>query len=399
MHIVLLNDDRVPDARGGSALVAQWEREELSAAGHKVTLITTHQKGEEEIDLSDALGRIISIRIAYPLQQRHRKCLKIPAVSEKLDALLSKLKPDVVHAHTIHTYLTYDALRIARKHTQQIFMTAHDTFLVSFGRVRNNNPGRMYFWNHLSAVGRCYWPLRNRAIKKAIKDSGTTIISISNTLDSFLQKNGIAPSVVIPNGIPLTQPPPSKAISNFRIKHKLTGPTILYGGRINEDKGIGVLLCAMEQVLLQIPNAELLIVGEYKRLLPHLSSASESVKRSVKATDWLPQSQMHLAYGATDVVVTPSIYFDAFNLMNIEAMNAYKPVIGTCFGGTIEIVEDGVTGYIRNPLDTDVFATALIELLTKKDLAKNMGVAGRKRVEEIYSLENHINSLLQIFTK
>ena len=138
MHIVLLNDDALPEAKGGAAVIVDHLRRGYTEAGHKVTLITTHQdqSHEREERRKDSYGDIISIQVFYPLQRRHRLCLQNPNVTPLLEKLFDELKPDVVHVHNVHTYLTYESLRIARKHTEKVFLTAHDTFLVSFDRIR-----------------------------------------------------------------------------------------------------------------------------------------------------------------------------------------------------------------------------------------------------------------------
>jgi glycosyltransferase involved in cell wall biosynthesis len=398
MHIVQLNDDRVPTAKGGSALVAEWERQELVRRGQKVTLVTTHQDGKEMQKWNDETGDIISIPVNYPLQQRHRKCVRMKAVSKVLDEILTELQPDIVHAHTIHMYLTYDALRIAAKHTSRVFMTAHDTHAVAFGRVNSERyrndalaqrTHRLQVCDHLHAVGRRYWPLRNGTIRRAIRESETQIIAISEDLRKFLEGNGIPCAAVVYNGIPLQ--------NTDKVPNEKSRPTILYGGRINADKGIGVLLKAMEQVCAEIPDVQLLVVGEEERLQPHLVQAPKVVRNAVHCTGWVPYEEMFALYATADVVTTPSIYLDAFNLMNIEAMQAGKPVVGTCFGGTPEIVVNGITGIVCNPSDTKEYATALLTVLQDSALAQKMGTAGRCKVEETFSMREHGNALVSLF--
>jgi glycosyltransferase involved in cell wall biosynthesis len=112
----------------------------------------------------------------------------------------------------------------------------------------------------------------------------------------------------------------------------------------------------------------------------------------------LPQDQLSAAYGACDVVVTPSVYLDPFILVNIEAMANAKPVIGTCFGGTPEIVQDEKTGFIRNPLKIQKFADSIVRLLENKDLAIEMGKEGKKIVEQKFTTEIMTSEYLKIYS-
>ena len=404
MHIVLLNDDALPDARGGSAVVAELQRIAYVQQGHTVTLITTHQDvlKEKEVRWSDEGGDVISLYVDYPLSERHRNCIKMAAVSEKIALLLQELQPDLVHAHVIHTYLTYDCLRIARHFTDKVFMTAHDTYLVSFDRIKGrryyqsvleNKPFKMHWWEHLLSVGRKYSPSRNRKIREILKETDTKIIAVSHAIKKILTENGISNVITIHNAAKEITQPSAEEITSYRSSLGLIGPTVLYGGRINEDKGIKVLLQAMELVQEKIPDAQLLVVGEKERLAPHAGD-----QKGVVCTGWIDQSQMPLAYSAADVVTTPSIYLDAFNLMNIEAMMMERPVVGTCFGGTAEIIEDEKTGFIRNPLDIKRFAEAIIHLLEQKEIAQTMGQEGKRRAQEKFSLEGHIRKHLELYS-
>lgn len=391
MHIVLLNDDALPTAHGGAAVVVDRLRRAYARAGHNVTLITAHQEHERWKEESDGMGRIIRLPIHTSLTDRHRLCTGNPAAALHVKHALREFRPDAVHAHNLHAYLTYESLLLAREHTHRIILTAHDTFLVSFGRVRENR--RLTILDHLAA-GRNYSPFRNRRIRATLQKSGTGVVAISNALASFLQKNGIAVHAVIYNGTEISPKPELAAIDRFRKTHGLQGPTILFGGRISADKGTEVLRKAFIIVRSEIPSVQLAIAGDRER-----------IENSVKGTQGivllghLQQAEMPLAYAAASLVTTPSIYLDPFNLMNIEAMAAGKAVVGTTFGGTPEIVVDGETGFLVDPHNIEHFARMLLALLRDPQRAHHMGEQGKKRVSEYFSLEKQAKAYLSLLDK
>jgi len=369
--------------------------------GHEVTLITTHQ--DKEKDVVEKTENKISIYSNYPLKKRHKHCLGDPKMSEVLSEIFEELKPDAVHAHNIHTHLTYDALRVARKFTDKIILTAHDTFLVSFARVNskryqrlasNKKAMKMRPWEHLFAVGRKYYPARNRTIRKILKESGTRVIAISNAVAKFLEANGVEAAKTIPNGIESWNAPSEAEIEAFKNKNAVTGPSVLFTGRVRKDKGIDAFLNAAELVMKDVPTARFVINGEQENVEPHLSKISPDLKQAVISTGWLDRDQARLSYFASDVVTVPSLYLDNFPTVNLEAMNAGKPVVGTCFGGTAEIVVSGETGLIVNPRNTLGYAQALVRLLNDSALAKEMGEKGKKRVETVFSLEKQAEAYL-----
>jgi len=135
-------------------------------------------------------------------------------------------------------------------------------------------------------------------------------------------------------------------------------------------------------------GAEMLVLGKrdvYEREFEPLARALGVADRVV-AAGWLDGDELQAAYAAVDVFVTPSICFDTFGLVNLEAMEHGKPVVATAFGGSPEVVVDGVTGYVRNPFDVEGFSRAVGALLADPALAARMGAAGRERWRERFLL-------------
>ncbi len=398
MHIILLNDDSLPKSQGGAAVVVDKLTRGYTKKGHKVTLVTTHQDPSlGPIVREDGVVSLLSI---YPLKRRHRHCLGCLKMTAALTELFEELKPDAVHAHNIHSHLTYESLNIAKHHTDSVVLTAHDVFLFAFARVSGprfeklaleGKPIRFFWWEHLLSVGRKYWPLRNAEIRKILKESGTKVVALNNAHKVLLEANGISVAAVVPNGTDVKPQVSAEETSAFREKHGLTGPTILFGGRLSEDKGSKVLLEAFALVRKKVPDVQLLIAGEHERIADSLKGAEGLV-----TPGWLTPNDMRLAYSACAVATTPSLCFDVFPTMNLEAMAAGKPVVATCFGGSSEIVEDGETGFVVNPRDIDNLVQALGTILKDEKKAKEMGDKGREIIKESFSVEKQVEGYLGV---
>lgn len=94
-----------------------------------------------------------------------------------------------------------------------------------------------------------------------------------------------------------------------------------------------------------------------------------------------------------DVSILPSIdHSESFGLVLVEAMALGKPCIGSTMGGVPEVIEDGVTGLVCEPRP-ETLAAAMRTLAGSAELRARMGEAGRRRVEEHFTLERQVRDI------
>jgi D-inositol-3-phosphate glycosyltransferase len=94
-----------------------------------------------------------------------------------------------------------------------------------------------------------------------------------------------------------------------------------------------------------------------------------------------------------DVVLYPTIKDEPFGLVPIEAMACGRPVVASNCGGIVESVQSGVTGWLAAPGDSEALAERIAALLNEPDEAAAMGLAGRRRVEEMFGAEAYLRAL------
>ena len=80
-----------------------------------------------------------------------------------------------------------------------------------------------------------------------------------------------------------------------------------------------------------------------------------------------------------------------------EAMVFSRPIVAARAIGSIDVVEDGVNGLLAEPADAPGMAAALLKLLQSADLRRQMGEAGRRRVETLYSPERVLGALAGVY--
>jgi len=100
---------------------------------------------------------------------------------------------------------------------------------------------------------------------------------------------------------------------------------------------------------------------------------------------------------ASDVSILPSVdHSESFGMVLAEAMAQGKPCIGSTMGGVPEVIEDGVTGLVCEPT-AEGLAAAMARLCESEDLRRSMGEAGRRRVEDLFSLPRQAEQVADAF--
>lgn len=90
-------------------------------------------------------------------------------------------------------------------------------------------------------------------------------------------------------------------------------------------------------------------------------------------------------YCACDVTVLPSLHEGTPNVA-LESMSSAVPVVATDVSDNRLLIPDGVVGYVVPPNDADLMAKRLLELRSRPDERRRMGQAGRRRVQDNFSM-------------
>ncbi len=382
MKIVMLQDDFPPHAKGGAGIAVSTLSQELRREGHEIYIISTVQSQEME-GITNWNGIFVyNIYSQYPARWRAYVSLFNYKVVRQVEDLLRNIKPDIVHAHNVHQYLSYASLKAAKRLGHKVVLTAHDTMLFDYGKSESIKPSQ---WSLVRKYKFRYNPLRQWFIKRLVLTNVDQIIAVSHALAEALVSNGFRKVMTIHNGLDVDRWSSSdESIKEFKNKYGLENTkVILYAGRISELKGSKQAVLVLNEVRKRIPKAELLVLG--KKL------------EGAVSTGWIEGEKLKAAYGASDVVIYPSIYLDPFGLIILEAMAAKKPVVASSFGGAKEIVEDGVSGFVVNPLEVKAFSTCVEKIIGDDARAAQMGEAGFKRVSEFFSVKDMTSRYLDLY--
>lgn len=161
---------------------------------------------------------------------------------------------------------------------------------------------------------------------------------------------------------------------------------ILFVGWLNERKGLHRLLQAMPRVLQEYPAARLTVIGgnvrfgeNYRKKLLEIIENGRLQDR-VTFLGHQPSSEVRQYLEKAAVVVIPEQYENMSPLVMIEAMCLGKPIVISRVGGVPEFMEDGVTGWLADPLRPEDFALGILKVLQQPDRASQLGENARKAI-------------------
>lgn len=408
MKILLLSDRIPPEGRGGAEAVVWRLAQGLAAAGHEMH-IAAATAGAPFEELRDGIPTY-HLRARYPERFRAWLSLWNPQTAGALRGLLERLGPDIVNAHNIHSFLTYHALTLAKAAGCGVVFSAHDAMPLVYGKLPASfddrdpaQPGdfRLPTGYNLRANRFRYNPWRNQIIRRQLERQAHIRTAPSRALAAAFADNDMPPLEVVHNGINPAdwQPPDETLVAELRARLGLAGKrVILVAGRLTTEKGLRQTLLALDRLRESMPAVRLLLLTS-RDIETQLPADFADLRPYITIGGWLSGAELRAAYQLADVVAVPSIYIDPFPTVNLEAMASGKPVVATCFGGSPEVVLDGETGFIVNPLKVDEFAGCLQRLLTDDALRAAMGARGRERIRAHFSLARQVSQMTEIYQR
>jgi len=162
-------------------------------------------------------------------------------------------------------------------------------------------------------------------------------------------------------------------------------PTVLFVGRIEENKGVRTLLAAACRVAGEIPQLRLRLVGRGNpRLVEELERTARGLghPQLLEVAGFVPREALPGAMGRAHVFAAPSAYEGGPGFVYLEAMACGLPVIACRGSGASEVVTAGRTGELVAVGDDEALAAVLREWLHDAPRAAALGRAAREYVLE-----------------
>ena len=337
----------------------------LAEAGVDVELVVLERPGGEAFTAAMAATGIAARGVPVargPLSARAVRALRAASA-----------EADVLHTHLIHADVA-GALAVigaSARHVSSIHSTAQ---------------------HYKRPVGRAAARVAGRRADR--------IIAISDHVHRFVVASGIAPPdrvVTVHYGLDLDAWDPVPAPAE-RWGWSRDEVVFVLASRLVPDKGHETVIRAIHAARAVEPRVRLAVVGDGP-LRPALEALVQElgIESIVQLLGY--QTDMQTVLASADVVLFPTGegFGEGFGLVNLEAMAAARPVLASRVASVPEIVEDGVTGVLVPPDDIAAFAAAMVDLAADPDRRVALGIAGRRRALESFSLERLVSETIAVY--
>ncbi len=373
----------------------------LGERGHEVLHFSMRHERNEESAQSEYFVSGIDLNAGMGVRGKVAAALRVLYSSEarkQMGRLLDDFRPDIVHFHNITRQLSPSIVDAVSGRGIPMVQTLHDLSLVcpahSFfvnGRACEECAGGAY-WHVLAR--KCIGGLLSSSMLGAAEAYLHATLGLYKKIDRF-----IAPSMFLKAKVSTLK------WTNGRITHlpyfippgpDYTGISegyVLFAGRISREKGVGTLI---ESAAL-LKDIRFVVAGEGPLLEDFREEAAGRGLANIEFVGYVKGDRLAGLLRGSGCVVVPSISYENLPLSILEAFARGKPVVASDSGGSPELVENGVTGYVFRPDDPASLADALEKTLAEESHRTEMGARARALVGEGYSPDYHYRQLMDIY--
>lgn len=358
MKILRVASDLYPGVVGGIGIHVDNMSRMQAEAGHDVTIITS--------DHSRSLPT-----------EEYRNGVEIIRSPEWFNLFGNSFSPgmwrgvarrfsdyDVVHAHS-HLYLSTNiAALISNFKNTPLVITNHG--------FESQTAPKFIQDAYLPTVG------------KATLDSADCILCYTETDAQKVKNLGVkSKTEIIPNGVD---------VEKFKPTQIPASKTVLYVGRLTEDKGVKRAVTAFEKIAPDLPEYSLDIIGSG----PLEDDLRESTSDRINVVGEIENNQLPKKYNEADLTVLPSSN-EGLPRTILESLACATPVVASNLPQLEDVVEQ--SGILIDPTNMDKLSDAMKYIIENDKEQHKMGETGRKRVIEQYSWKKTVSKTTALFDR
>ncbi|QOZ35406.1 glycosyltransferase [Bradyrhizobium sp. CCBAU 53421] len=368
--------------RGGEDVVFEAEVDLLRDAGHSVETLT----------VSNEAINSLAARIATTLSIADNAEGKRVVASA-----IDRFRPDIVHVHNFFPLLSPAVFDVCRQKRVPAVVTLHNYralctggMLLRDGRICHKCLDRGHLWG---VAHRCYrgslpgslasaYMIAQHQRRGTWTRPGLRLIALTRFARTLFTQAGfdagridVKPNFMADPGAPDPASPRAG---------------LLYVGRLSREKGVGVLLDAVAGT-----DVPLRIVGEG----PERAALEARAPGNVRFLGALSRADVLREMASARALVVPSLWYEGFPMVVVEAFARGTPVIASEIGGLAEVVSAGETGALVPPGDAAALGHRVADLLGAPDRASAWGQAARAAYLARYAPDENLRLLEAIYAR
>jgi glycosyltransferase involved in cell wall biosynthesis len=388
MRILLVHNRYRSAAPSGENRVVDQEGEALAALGHEV--IRFERNSDEIESWSKAQKALLPARVIWSRETHH-----------DLKATLHERRPDVVHVHNTFPLLSAAVLYACRDALVPVVATIHNYKLA----CANGE-----FFRRGTVCHDCTHGLSARAVlhgcyrgshtatasvvlaasvhRQAWRSLVSAYVFISASQRDLLRGFGLAPDRVFIR---------HNLIPRHSTQRLARTPTVIYAGRLDEAKGMRLLMAGWDCYRRKSAELGLRLVIAGGGPLEREVASWASARPSVEMVGQVGSGQCAELISRARAVLLPSAWEETFGLVAVEAMAVGVPAIAAAHGSFVDLITPGVDGVLFRPGDPAALALALADVEAHPERYETYGDQARKTYEQRFDPQHNLEQLLEIY--
>lgn len=354
---------------------------EIARMNTKVYLLTARQKGvpDREKDLVDVMrSDILDPTLLEAVKEKGQDISDY--VRPVLKDFLTSNKIEIVHAHNLHMDylpLSKTLVEVCHEMGSPCVLVLHNDIFIDRDEAE--------------------------MIRILTEVDWDRIVVISNFIKGSVQRR--VPAIpeekfqVILHGIDTDSFSPVSQVEKAELKHHFgldDNRVVLHTARFLRWKGIVPAIKSLPAIIDRFPDVKMVFTGRQERVSKiDLAEYEREIDRTIAELGlekniligMYSYSDIPKLTQLADVVIYTTIGNEPFGLVPVEAMASGVPAIVTSSGGLLEGVIDGKTGFIIDKDEQNIpvqLAASITKLFSDEELAREMGLAGRRRAVEVF---------------